>query len=414
MVLHKKADTDKMPISELKRYKLRMQIILDLYQKSPQSASSLSKKIHVSLPTVRSILDDLISESTVCISGVGDSKGGRRPTLYSHSEDAFHIMAVELGHYRAKALLLNSLNKKVSSIHEFETNINDPLLEDRMEETFNHLLKESGLSRNKIMAIGVSMPGLIDAENGINRTIKKPEDRMIKKRLTNLFNIPVYIENDARMQALGEFVFGKAKNTKNTLVLNWNWGLGLGIILDGKIYQGSNGSAGEFSHIRMSPEGTLCECGKQGCLQTIASTRNLLELAIEEVKKGVASQLTTTFSNDPQKIKVHDIINCAKKGDELAIALLTQVSNKLGWGLSILIQLFNPELIVLNGPLTKADKYILIPIQQTLNQYCLENILNNVKIEISEMGDNSGLKGVSVMVFQKIFRDKSSDTHALN
>ena len=414
MVLHKKADTDKMPISELKRYKLRMQIILYLYQKSPQSAASLSKKTHVSLPTVRSILDDLISEKTVCISGVGASKGGRRPVLYSHAEDVFHIMVVEFGHYRAKALLLNSLNKKVTTIHEYETNSDDPLLEDHMEEIFRQLLKESGLSKDQILAIGVSMPGLIDAENCINRTIKKTEDRLIKQRLTNRFHIPVYIENDARMQALGEFVFGKAKNTKNTLVLNWNWGLGLGIILDGQIYQGSNGSAGEFSHIRISPEGRLCECGKQGCLQTIASTRNLLEMAMEEVGKGAVSQLTTLFSDDPQQIKVSDIINCARKGDELAISLLNQISTKLGWGLSILIQLFNPELIVLNGPLTKADKYILIPIQQTLNQYCLENILNNVKIEISEMGDNSGLKGVSVMVFQKIFRDKSSDTHALN
>ncbi len=412
MVLHKKEETDKMPISELKRYKLRMQIILYLYKKSPQSASSLSKKTHVSLPTVRSILEDLISENTVCISGVGDSKGGRRPVMYSHSEDAFHIMVVEFGHYRAKALLLNSLNKKVTTIHEYETNIDDPLLEDHMEEAFKLLLKESGLSKEKILAIGVSMPGLIDAENGINRTIKKPEDRLIKKRLIDRFQIPVYIENDARMQALGEFVFGKAKNTKNTLVLNWSWGLGLGIILNGQIYQGSNGSAGEFSHIRLSPEGKLCECGKQGCLQTIASSRNLLKMAVEEVKKGAVSQLTSTFSDKPQAIKVTDIINCAKKGDELAISLLNQISTKLGWGLSILIQLFNPELIVLKGPLTKADKYILIPIQQTLNRYCLENILNNVKIEISELGEHSGLKGVSVMVFQKIFRDKSSDQHA--
>ncbi|WP_339740345.1 ROK family protein, partial [uncultured Sunxiuqinia sp.] len=223
MVLHKKAETDKMPISELKRYKLRMQIILYLYKKSPQSASSLSKKTHVSLPTVRSILEDLISENTVCISGVGDSKGGRRPVLYSHAEDAFYVMVVEFGHYRAKALFLNSLNKKVTAIHEYETNIDDPLLEDNMEETFDLLLRESGLSKDKIFAIGVSMPGLIDAENGINRTIKRPEDRLIKKRLIDRFHIPVYIENDARMQALGEFVFGKAKKTKNTLVLNWSW-----------------------------------------------------------------------------------------------------------------------------------------------------------------------------------------------
>ena len=410
MVLHKKEDTEKMAISELKRYKLRMQIILYLYKKPPQSAATLSKKTHVSLPTVRSILDDLIEEKVVCISGMGDSEGGRRPVLYSHSDDAYYIMAVEFGHFKAKAVILNSLNKNLTAIHEFSTNINDPQLEDQLEAVFNLLLTEAGLGRSKIVAIGMSMPGLIDSEKGINRTIKNTEDRDIKKRVHERFNIPVYVENDARMQALGEFVFGKAKNTKNTLVINWNWGLGLGMILNGQLYQGSNGSAGEFSHIRISQEGKLCECGKQGCLQTIASTQVLLETAQEEVKKGAVSQLTSLFSKDPSKIGVPDIVKSAKNGDELSISLLNKLSTKLAWGLSILIQIYNPELIVLNGPLTNAGKYILMPIQQTLNQYCLENILSHVKIEISEMGENSGLLGVAVMVFQKLFRDKSADT----
>ena len=410
MVLHKKEDTEKMAISELKRYKLRMQIILYLYKKQPQSAAILSKKTHVSLPTVRSVLDDLIEEKVVCISGMGDSEGGRRPVLYSHSDDAYYIMAVELGHFRAKAVIINSLNKNITSIREFPTTINDPRLEEQLGATFELLLAESGLSKNKIAAIGLSMPGLIDSEKGINKTIKSAEDRDIRKRLHERFNIPVYIENDARMQALGEFVFGKARNTKNTLVINWNWGLGLGMILNGQIFHGSNGSAGEFSHIRISQEGKLCECGKQGCLQTIASTRVLLEMAQQEVKKGAVSQLTSMFSNDPEKIGIADIVKSAQNGDELSISLLNKLSTKLAWGLSILIQIYNPELIVLNGPLTKAGKYILMPIQQTLNQYCLENILDNVNIEISEMGENSGLSGVAVMVFQKLFRDKSADT----
>ena len=413
MVLHKKEDTDKMAISELKRYRLRMQILLYLYTKSLQSASALSKQTHFSLPTVRAILDDLIDEKIIRISGMGNSQGGRRPILYSHSDDAYHIMTIEFGHYKAKALLFNSLNKTTTSLHEYTTNINDPELEKHTEAILNELLKESGLKKNQIAAIGLSMPGLIDTENGINRTIKDPAKRNIKERLKNKLNLPIYIENDARMQALGEFVFGKARHTKNTLVLNWNWGLGLGLILNGQIYQGSNGSAGEFSHIRILPEGELCECGKQGCLQTIASAGALLAMAQEEVKKRTVSQLTSLFADNLQSMKVIDIINCAKKGDELSISLLNTVGTKLAWGLSILIQLYNPELIVLNGPITKADKYILIPIQQTLNQYCLENILNNVKIEISEMEDHSGLKGVAVMVFHKIFRDKSTDKNTL-
>ena len=400
-------DTTKMAISELKRYKLRMQILLYLYKKSPLSALSLSKKIHVSLPTVRSILEELIEEKIVQIAGVGNSQGGRPPMLYSQTSDAYYIIAIELGHHTGKAQLFNNLNQEISSVQEFTTNINDPKLVEHVDKILKKLLKETKLEKNKIAAIGMSMPGLIDANNGLNRTIKNPEYRNVKQRFSARFNIPVYIENDARMQALGEFVFGKAKNTQNTIVLNWNWGLGVGMILNGQIYQGSNGSAGELSHIRILQEGKLCECGKQGCLETIASATVLIEMAQEAIKEGAISQLTTQFSEDPEQVSVSDIIQCAKKGDELSISLLNKLGTKLAWGLSILIQLVNPELIVLNGPLIEARKFILIPIQQTLNQYCLENIINNVKIEISDMGAHSGLKGVAVMVFQKIFRDKS-------
>ncbi|WP_299584154.1 ROK family protein [uncultured Sunxiuqinia sp.] len=411
MVLRKKEDTDNMQISELKHYKLRMQIIRYLYKKSPQPASYLSKKTHVSLPTVRAVLDELITEKIICITGIGPSKGGRRPILYSLLSEAYYIMAVEVGHHRAKASLFNCHNKEVTEIHEYTTNIDDPHFLEHTKAVFDQLLVQSGLKQSQIVALGVSMPGLIDSVNGINKTIKDPKAQAVKARLSKHFNIPIYIENDARMQALGESVFGKAQKTKNTLVLNWHWGLGLGMILDGQIYQGANGSAGEFSHLRIIPQGKLCSCGKQGCLQTIASTQTLLDMAKAEIAKKTPSQLTSSYASKPEELDVTAITNYAKRGDELSISLLHQLSSNLAWGLSILIELYNPELIVLNGPVTQAGKYILIPIQQALNQYCLDNIIENIRIEISELGEHSGLKGVAVMVFQKLFRDKSTDSH---
>ncbi len=409
MILRKREETKNMAISELKRYKLRMAILRLLYKRSMQSAVSLSKKTHVSLPTVRAILDDLIAENAVCTSGVGDSQGGRKPIIYSLAEDAFYILAVEMGHYKTKAVIFNSLNKKVTSINEFETTIDDSHLEEKLEKVLSSLLQESKLSKEKITAIGISMPGLIDSGNGINRTIKNPSQRNIVERLSKHFNIRTYIENDARMQALGEFVFGKAKNTKNSLIINWSWGLGLGMILNGEIYSGSNGCAGEFSHIRVIENGKLCECGKRGCLQTIAGSQHLLNMALAEIEKRTISQLSKQFKNHPSTLTPADVIDCARKGDELSISLLTDISTKLAWGLSILIQLYNPELILLNGPLTKAGQYVTIPIRQALNQYCLGHISDNVRLEISDMGENSGLKGVAVMVFQNIFSDKSAD-----
>jgi len=207
------------------------------------------------------------------------------------------------------------------------------------------------------------------------------------------------------MQAFGEFVFGKAQNTVNSVVLNWSWGLGVGMILNGQLYSGSRGFAGEFSHIRLEDEGELCICGKRGCIETMASANKLLNLAKSGVKNGTISQLTRIFKNNPDEMQTEDVINAARGGDEFAISILNQVGSALGKGLSILIQLLNPELIVLSGPISQANQYIMTPIQQSLNQYCLENICSNVRLEISEIDEHSGLLGIAAMLFQKVFGD---------
>jgi predicted NBD/HSP70 family sugar kinase len=361
------------------------------------------------LPTVRVIIDELCAEGIVHVIGMGDSKGGRKPIIYGLAGEAFYVLAVEMGHYRAKAVIFNCLNKEVSQLIEVEANIDNPDLDEVLHQTYRELLKSSSLNDISVIAVGVAMPGLIDADNGINHTIKSASNRNIGERLTQRFGKRVFIENDARMQAMGEFIFGKACNSRNALVVNWNWGLGLGIILNGSVFGGSTGFAGEFSHIRVVENGDLCECGKRGCLQTIASAHKLLEMAVAEVKKGTVSQLTSRFQNDPSSMMPSDIIECARRGDELSISLLNKLSTNLGWGLSILIQLFNPELIVLNGPLTRASQHVRIPLRMALNQYCLENISSSVRLEISETGEDDGLLGVVVMVFKKLFKDKSAE-----
>jgi predicted NBD/HSP70 family sugar kinase len=132
-----------------------------------------------------------------------------------------------------------------------------------------------------------------------------------------------------------------------------------------------------------------------------------MSTAREEVQKGTISMLTQRFASKPHEMTPADIINCAKQGDELSISLLNMLSTNLAWGLSILIQLYNPEKIVLSGPLAMAEKYVLIPIQQAINQYCLTSISEHVRFEISDLIDHSGLRGMAVNLFHRIFRDRS-------
>jgi predicted NBD/HSP70 family sugar kinase len=179
----------------------------------------------------------------------------------------------------------------------------------------------------------------------------------------------------------------------------------MGMIFNGKLYNGSTGFAGELSHAKFVDDGDLCICGKRGCLETVGSLYVLVNNAIDGIQNNVVSQLTVSFKNRINELQPEDIINAAKSGDEFAISLLNKVGLAVGKGLSFTIQLLNPEIIVLGGIVSKANQYILTPIQQALNKYCLEQISSNVKIVISENWEQSGLLGVTAMLFQELFSD---------
>ncbi|NEW83286.1 MAG: ROK family protein [Mariniphaga sp.] len=405
MILITKEEAKRLSINNLKRYRLRKMILRYLYEERFVSAAEVSQKISVSLPTTKTLLDELIALGTVMTSGIGDSRGGRKPALYSIVSGAFYVITIGIEHYSAKVAIFDSHNELVTEVRTVQTNLNHPDLAEKLHTVSMELIHEARIDDSKIVAVGVYMPGLVNSAIGINYAIKNEAYQNIGKTLKKRFGKTIYIDNDARMQALGEFIFGKAKDSRNALVINWSWGLGLGMILNGQLYGGSTGFAGEFGHIKLEENGILCYCGKRGCLETIASSQSIVNMTISGIENGTISQLTTRFKENLSSLQPEDVVNAARAGDEFSISILNKVGNSFGKGLAVLIQLLNPEIIVLGGPISKAQQFILTPIQQTLNQDCLEKISSIVRIEISEIDDHSGLLGLCARLFQKVLGD---------
>jgi predicted NBD/HSP70 family sugar kinase len=214
--------------------------------------------------------------------------------------------------------------------------------------------------------------------------------------------MPVYIENDAKARALAEYRYGLAKGANNALILHVGWGVGLGMILNGKLFRGASGFAGELSHIPTVENGRLCSCGKQGCLETVASGTALVRLATEGLRAGKNSTLNQIIDSGKELIP-KSIIEAANKGDQFAISVISQVGLELGKGIAILIQLFNPERIILGGRVAEANQYLLTPIEQALNHYSIPKLRNQTKIMISELGTNANILGAVAMVIENIF-----------
>lgn len=406
-------DTRDISASELNKIKQKKRILSLLHMHGNISAPELSKWLRISLPTCIALMNDLIASGYVKNIGIGESSGGRKPNLYGLPEDGFYVISCDFSRYYASMTICDCYNKFVTPIIKIDTHIDDPELVEKLFRAAQKLQEENGIPNEKIYGVGVDMPGLIDSKAGINFTIKDKKYQNISRDLKKKFNKLIYIDNDARMHAYGEFHFGAAKEYRDAIIIHWSWGLGLGIFVNGQLYSGNNGFAGEFSHIPMIENGDLCICGKRGCLETIASSNTIMKRVAQGFEENEISSLINKFKDRPDQVTPEDVISSARQGDEFCISILNEVGKAMGRGLSYIIQLLNPQVIVLSGPISKARQYVLSPVQQSLNRLCLEKISGNTIIIVSDLGDQSALLGTSEMVFQKVFTEMNFEGLAL-
>ena len=271
---------------ERKKYIGKKQIIRHLYEAGEMSGTMLAKWIGFSLPSANGYLNELIEEGILTIKGLGDSEGGRRPNIYSLVKDAIYILGIDISQRQFSISLFNSTLELVSDVSVRGIILGDDLSYlDILYSEAQKLIQECGIEEQRIIGLGVSLPGLINAEEGVSYTYLKSKGKSLQARLREKFNLPTYIENDSKSRALAELKHGGAKGTSNTIVLQLDWGVGTGMILNGALHNGKSGFSGEFSHIQIEENGRLCSCGKRGCLETLISGQSMVRKAHEWLAK---------------------------------------------------------------------------------------------------------------------------------
>jgi glucokinase-like ROK family protein len=394
-------------VVETKNYLLKLRLIKNLYRKDASTANEICGSMGISLPTVNTLLLDLIRSGEVIKQGRAASQGGRKPDLYRLAPDAFYVVAVDLSKYAVNLALYNCQHVQVAqkAVHKLALN-NE---EETFEELCQHLetyISESGIPNQKIIAIGISMPGLIDSKAGINHTYLNFGDKSLQAHLETRFPQAIFIENDARAMTLAEFKFGAAKSAQNVLGIFVGWGIGLGIVIDGKLYQGSSGFAGEFAHSPLFESQEIsCTCGKKGCLEAIASGTSIVRMAEQALQLDKDSILARMAKANKGPLHPNLVVNAAKEGDQRAITILSDVGLNLGRGISMLIQLLNPELIILGGVVAEANQYILTPIQQALNIYSMAKSREKTQISLYQLGNEVGVVGAIAVVTENLFEE---------
>ena len=210
----------------------------------------------------------------------------------------------------------------------------------------------------------------------------------------------VYIENDTRAATYGEYMYGDAHSEKTMLYINASWGLGLGMILDGKVFYGKSGFSGEFGHFPLLDNEIICRCGKRGCLETGASGSALHRPFLEKLRSGGVSMLSEKFTKGPG-ITLEDILDAVLKEDVLAIEILESVGHTLGKAIAGLINMFNPEMIVIGGLLSVAGESLMLPVRTAVNKYSLMLVYKDTQIKLSTLGERAGVIGACLLARSK-------------
>ncbi len=387
-----------------KKNNLKLLILKELYQNGCKSIPELSKTIRMSTPTITRAIDELIASEFLAEEGIGNSSGGRRPNLYGLNPPARYVLGVDISRYHIRLGLFNFANQPVGDFKVLDEGLE--ISKDFMKSlkiAVNDFIRESGIDKAKLMGIGIALPGLIDLHTGISYSYLQDE-KPATIQFENFFDYPVFVENDTKVMALGEQAFGLAQGKQNVLCLNIGAGIGLGMILNGKLYKGNSGFSGEFGHIQVDPNGQLCYCGKIGCLETLASGTTMVKRARKEIGDGATTVINSMVGGDLNKITIETVLSAAQRGDQFAIGLLASIGEHLGRGIAVLIHLFNPELIIIGGELTRAENYIVDPIQQNLNRFTIAKIRRDAQIVTSSLGQNAGLMGTVAMVMNKVFQ----------
>lgn len=384
------------------------QILRLINERGKISRTELSKETGLSLAAICNIIDSLIKKGFVSEVGVGESSGGRKPVLLSINKKAYYVIGIKVGAEEITFVLTGIDSNPVEKlVYKTPSSLSLEEVTDAISKGVSNLLSLTSINKKCLLGIGIGISGLVNSESGfvVKSGILGWQDIPLKKLLEKRLKINVYIDNDVNTLAIAEKLFGIAQKYENFVLVTIGRGVGAGIFIKGELYRGAIGGAGEFGHIVVDPNGLLCECGNRGCLETFIADPFIVERVKTKLKKGEKSIITNLIDN-LDEITPQIILEAANLGDEFSKEIFKEIGNHLGRGLSILVNILNPELIILSGEGMRAQEFIMESTIKSLKSHTFANMGEKLEVIPLRLGDDSWAVGAAALAINKIFEVK--------
>jgi len=378
-------------------------LIFNFLDKTDRSSiTELSKELNISVPKTTSLVNELMDENLISDYGKIDSTGGRKASMYGLVPDACFFLGVDVKKYYVNIGLMNFKKHLVTQKNRIPFRLeNTPGSLSQLINLIQGFIKEAPVKKEKILSMGINLSGRINHTIGYSYSFFHFQEEPLSSYIEGKTGIKTYLENDSRAMAYGEFMCGEVTNEKNVLFVNMDYGIGLGVLIDGKIYYGKSGFSGELGHIPFFDNELICHCGKKGCLETEASGTALIRRFKERLEQGSSSSVTKKVKQ-LKDVTLTDLIQAALSEDMLCIELLAEIGEKLGKGLAALINVFNPELIILGGTLSETGDYLRLPARSAINKYSLSLVNTDTQLKLSQLGEKAGIWGACLLARNKV------------
>ncbi|MCP4311269.1 MAG: ROK family transcriptional regulator [Bacteroidetes bacterium] len=372
------------------------------------SRAELVEKSGLSAPTVSRIVKGLIEEEKLVESiGIGSSSGGRPPVMLKFKGEKSYVIGVDLGATATRGVLSNLNGEFVEEI-EFPTRLADGY-EEVLNDVANLILKLAAnrkeVSKSRIFGVGIAVAGLVDKNKNIidYSPVFNWHEADIVGSLHDKVPYPIIFDNVTRLMALGGLYYGKGHKAKNFICINVGYGIGSGVIVNGELLSGVDGFAGEFGHITMDKDSQIqCSCKKYGCLEALASGKAIAQTAQQYMKEGRESKINELCEGEINKATAKMVAQAARMGDELALKVFNDAMEHIGVGIANLINLFNPEMVVVGGGVSLAGDLFFENIQRVVKKHVMQSSHKDLPILPVAFGENAALMGAFALILNQV------------
>ena len=401
------------PIKKQKTLKqANRKVILNILRDSGEiSVADLSREVNLSKPTLMIIINYYLKNGLVINTGKGDSteEGGKKPNIYKFNEDGGYAVGMIISANKLTAVITNLKSKILYKTSvPLKTNEGFDSVLKKIIDSYNNLVNNTNIDRKRLVGLAIGAYGITNFTKG--EVIFSPhflswgKNLNLKEKILEQIpdEIPVMVDNHSRFQVFAEKILGLAQEKNNIVAIQAGKGLVAGVIIENEIKRGNHYLIGEIGHMIVDPEAReICACGGKGCFEAMVSINRILRMAKEKYKEYPDSIIFN--ENSPDGIDIYDVFDASNKGDKLALDLMNDVINWFGIGISNIILMYDPQIVIIQGIFTKAGEYFLESLREKINKISLFSIKRKTEIKYSELGDKAGVLGAVSYVLSKYF-----------